>query len=125
MLIEYDQSRNISAKEMVRSLAASTRRAVEESKIENQERLQEVERELVKLKAAQSKPAVISTDKHYTHNQTTSSAEWRITHNLDKFPAVEVVDSAGTAVIGDVTYIDTNTVVVKFKSQFKGKAYLN
>lgn len=64
-------------------------------------------------------------DRHYTHNQTTSSATWNITHNLGKYPSIEVVDTAGSMVIGDVTYNDINNVTITFTSQFKGKAYLN
>lgn len=64
-------------------------------------------------------------DKHYTHNQTEVSAEWEVTHNLGKNPAVTVVDSAGTEVIGEVDYISSNTCVLRFKAPFKGKAFFN
>jgi hypothetical protein len=41
------------------------------------------------------------------------------------FPSVEVVDSAGTLVIGDISYIDNNSLTVSFVAAFGGKAYLN
>ena len=63
--------------------------------------------------------------KHYTHNQLTPSAEWRVEHNLDKYPAVTVVDSAGSVVIGEVQYISTNAVLITFRSAFSGSAYFN
>lgn len=61
----------------------------------------------------------------FVYSQSPASSEWTITHNLDKYPAVAVVDSAGNIVIGDIQYIDRNTVVITFKAAFSGKAYLN
>jgi len=61
----------------------------------------------------------------YTHTQTSASATWTITHNLNCFPSVTIVDSAGTVVIGDVSYTNANTLVVTFVAAFGGKAYLN
>ena len=65
------------------------------------------------------------TDKHYTHTQSSAAAEWTVTHNLGKHPAVSVVDSAGTEVVGDVEYIDINTCKLIFSAAFSGKAYFN
>lgn len=64
-------------------------------------------------------------DKFFTFTQTTPAQEWVIQHNLDKFPAVTIVDSAGSVVIGDITYIDKDNVKLTFKGAFSGKAYLN
>lgn len=61
----------------------------------------------------------------YVHIQGEASAAWVIEHNLEKYPSVTVVTSAGTVVIGDVTYSNENIVTVSFKGPFKGKAYLN
>jgi hypothetical protein len=61
----------------------------------------------------------------YIHNQGISSAVWIIAHNMNKYPAVTVVDSAENQVIGDLEYIDANRVMVTFKGAFKGKAYCN
>lgn len=66
-----------------------------------------------------------SGDLSYTHDQVEPSDHWEITHNLKKFPSVTVVDSANTAVYGEVNYIDLNNVVINFSSEFSGKAYLN
>ena len=55
----------------------------------------------------------------------TSSKEWVITHNLGHFPSVSVVDSAGTVVVGEINYIDQNTIIASFSGAFSGKAYLN
>jgi hypothetical protein len=61
----------------------------------------------------------------FKHYQTTTSAEWIITHNMGKYPSVSVVDSANSYVIGEVEYIDENVLIVRFKNPFKGNAFLN
>ena len=70
----------------------------------------------------------ISAETHaetYIHVQNPASDVWTIHHNLNNYPAVGVVDSAGNIVVGDVRYEDRNTVVITFKAAFSGKAYLN
>lgn len=69
--------------------------------------------------------AYYGIDQTYTHTQAVASAEWTISHNLNKRPSVTVVDSAGTVVVGDVQYIDDNTVTITFIGAFSGAAYLN
>lgn len=64
-------------------------------------------------------------DKTFVYNQATSSDVWEITHNLDKYPAVTVVDSGGSVVIGEIVYIDKNNIRITFASAFSGKAYFN
>lgn len=61
----------------------------------------------------------------YVHEQGIASSEWIINHNLNKFPSVTVVDSAGSEIIVGVRYVDSNTCVIDLTSPFKGKAYLN
>lgn len=67
----------------------------------------------------------IDGDKHYTHTQAVPSDTWEVTHNLGKYPSVEVVDSAGSVVVGDYKNIDTNTMLLTFSGAFAGKAYFN
>lgn len=69
--------------------------------------------------------ASIYVDKHYIHNQIKSSDVWTIQHNLDKYPSVIIVDSSNSVVIGDITFIDKNSIIVSFVAEFSGKAYLN
>lgn len=64
-------------------------------------------------------------DKNYEHIQLESSDIWRVTHNLNKYPAVSVIDSAGTEVYGDVTYISKDELVLNFSCAFSGTAVLN
>jgi hypothetical protein len=64
-------------------------------------------------------------DKHLAHTQAVASAEWAITHNLNKYPAVTITDSAGDQVEGEVHYDSLNALTVKFSAPFAGRAYLN
>lgn len=61
----------------------------------------------------------------YIHDQLQTSATWLIQHDLERFPSIEVVDSAGTVVVGGIQYVDENNVTITFSSPFTGKAYLN
>jgi len=67
----------------------------------------------------------VSGDKHYKHQQGVSALVWSVAHNLIKFPAITIVDSAGTEVIGDINYIDLNNVEITFSAPFSGLAYFN
>lgn len=67
----------------------------------------------------------LTGDKTYVHHQSTPALVWDITHNLDKFPSVTIVDSAGSIVVGEVTYESKNKLKVAFTIEFSGSAYLN
>lgn len=60
----------------------------------------------------------ITDDRHHTHKQAQAAKVWTVAHNLGKRPAVTVVDSAGTVVIGEVDYLDDNTVRLTFCAAF-------
>lgn len=62
---------------------------------------------------------------HYVHEQTIASDTWTITHSMGKYPSVTVVDSGGSAVVGDVRYLDADSLTVSFNGAFSGTAYLN
>ena len=64
-------------------------------------------------------------DKTFVFDQITPSATWSVTHTLNKFPSVSVVDTAGTQVFTDVNYIDNNNITLTFSTGFAGKAFLN
>ena len=66
----------------------------------------------------------------YTHNQSSTSDTWTITHNLNRFPSVTVIDSTNTVVIGTIVYNSANQLTITFFEgrsalAFQGKAYLN
>jgi len=64
-------------------------------------------------------------DKNYVYVQNVASNEWIILHDLNKYPSVSIINSAGDEVIGDVHYDSLNQVTITFEGSFKGKATLN
>lgn len=60
-----------------------------------------------------------------THTQGSASATWTVTHNLNKFPSVTIVDSEEEQIFGVVDYQSANTIVLTFSAAISGKAYLN
>lgn len=69
--------------------------------------------------------STLDPDKTYYHAQTTASDTWVISHNLNKYPAVSVIDSAGNEVEGEIIYNSINQITIMFKGAFKGSATLN
>lgn len=63
-------------------------------------------------------------DKNFVHNFTVSQSII-VEHQLHKYPSVTVIDSAGDNVYGDVEYIDTNSIQVKFSAPFSGQIICN
>lgn len=66
-----------------------------------------------------------SDDKTFVFTQVVPAATWVITHNLNKFPSVSVVDTANTSGFGAVEYNSANQLTITFSGAFAGKAYLN
>jgi len=65
------------------------------------------------------------SDKTFIFTQAVPNIVWNITHNLDKYPSVSVVNNNNIIINGEVTYIDKNNVELNFSAGFAGKAYLN
>jgi len=61
----------------------------------------------------------------YRHVQGSASSLWTINHNLGFYPNVSVVDSAGTNIEGEVTYVDGDNITILFTASFGGEAYLS
>lgn len=72
-----------------------------------------------------TKSEVDAKNSTYIHNQISPNSTWTITHNLNKFPSITIVDSGGNVVIGDIKYNSENEVILTFTSSFSGIAYLN
>lgn len=66
-----------------------------------------------------------SADKFFSHEQAQPSDTWTIQHNLRKYPSVSIVDTAGSVFLGEVHYIDENSLAVSFAAAVAGYAYLN
>ena len=67
------------------------------------------------------------TDKNFVSSNISFVADTAetVTHNLNKFPSVTTVDSAGSHVVGDVQHINENSLTITFTSSFTGKVYAN
>ena len=70
-------------------------------------------------------PATLAPALSKTHSQINPSATWDIVHNMNRYPAVSIVDSAGSIVIGDVEHLSASALRVTFFSGFSGTAYLS
>jgi len=66
-----------------------------------------------------------TTDKNYIHDQGVANITWNITHNLNKYPTVTVVDSGGTEIEGQIQHTNTNNLIITFNASTSGKAYIN
>ena len=73
----------------------------------------------------QEKTALLSFTESYVHDQLSSSSTWTVMHNLNKYPNVTILDSAGTLVIGEIEYLSKNSLMLRFSAEFSGKAYLS
>jgi hypothetical protein len=70
---------------------------------------------------SQNLPPLVS----YVHNQGAAITEWQVTHNLNFYPNVTIVDSSGTIVEAEVTYTNPTVLSLTFSAPLSGKAYLS
>lgn len=84
-----------------------------------------VENDLIKVEVNNTNETIEATSKTYVYEQGIASERWDIVHNLNKYPSVTVIDSAGDQVFANLNYVDENELVLDFGAEFTGKAYLN
>lgn len=65
------------------------------------------------------------SDKNFVHTQSDLSTSWVISHDLGKYPAVEIVDTAHDMIIGSVSFDSVNQITINFTQATSGKAFLN
>lgn len=66
--------------------------------------------------------SVVRGGSEHTHVQLVASMAWAVSHNLDTFPDVVVLNEAGAPVIGDVRYDSLNELTLLFSKPLAGKA---
>lgn len=64
------------------------------------------------------------TAQYFRWVQGTPEQAWHVTHTLNRPVSVDVIDSAGTVVEGDVTYLSPTQLTISFSAPFAGEAYL-
>lgn len=70
-------------------------------------------------------PAGRDGDKSYVQEFAVASNTWVINHNLNKYPAITIMDSAGTVCEGDTQHLTLNQAIVTFTYPFSGRAVCN
>lgn len=60
----------------------------------------------------------------YLHQQTSASTTWTINHNLGFRPAVELLDSGGQEVEGDISHPTVNQAIITMSPATAGTARL-
>ena len=63
-------------------------------------------------------------DVAYVHDQPVAGTPWVITHNLNKFPGVTIVDASLRVIEAEVQHVSLNRVDVTFAMPVAGKAFL-
>ena len=59
-------------------------------------------------KSSTERVLVAQKDSNFIFNQIVPSSLWSITHNLNKFPSVAIVDTGNNVVIGEIHYRNHN-----------------
>jgi hypothetical protein len=70
-------------------------------------------------------PLVAGADAHYVHTQVGAATTWTVVHNLGKYPAIQIFDSAADEVMGDVHHDSINQATLRFGAAFSGTATCN
>lgn len=84
-----------------------------------------IENDLIKVEVDNVNETIEAKSKTLVYEQGIASERWDIVHNLNKYPSVTVIDSAGDQVFANLNYVDENELVLDFGAEFTGKAYLN
>ncbi len=66
-----------------------------------------------------------STALTYNYPQQVAESVWSIQHNLNSYPAIVVIDTAGDYVEGSINYDSLNHVTITFSVPLSGIAYLS
>jgi len=64
-------------------------------------------------------------DANFISSQSFTVGDNTITHNLNKYCSVTVVDNNNNVVIGEIRYNSPNQVTLNFTAAFSGKAFFN
>jgi hypothetical protein len=68
---------------------------------------------------------ISSRKREYTHIQSVPSANWVVEHNLGFYPSVELIDSNGREMDGNIIHNSPNRLTISLNVPESGKARLN
>lgn len=60
---------------------------------------------------------------NHVHTQSNAAIVWNITHNLDRYPQITIVDDQGYALAPIIQYTSINTIVATLQTSSAGVAY--
>lgn len=60
----------------------------------------------------------------HLHQQASAADTWNITHNLNRIPSVQVLDSSGHTAIGQITHHNPQSLTITFSAALGGTAIL-
>jgi hypothetical protein len=63
----------------------------------------------------------LTEDAYHRHVQQQAATVWVVTHNLGKHPAVTAQDTAGSVLMGSITYISDNVLTLTYTSPVCGE----
>ena len=66
-----------------------------------------------------------TSDKNFVYTQVGPSDRWQVTHNLNKYCAVEVVNGTEDVIYPNIEYTSLNTVTITFSTPQAGQAFFN
>lgn len=99
--------------------------AMDENAVESTDDFSVLQKTIDKVEQLLTSLTTGVVDARYVFLQETPAKIWNINHSLAKWPSVSVVDSAGSIVVGEVSYIDENNVTLTFSAAFAGRAFFN
>lgn len=70
-------------------------------------------------------PGPPGTEQTYIFDQLAPAYIWDIFHLLNRYPSVTVIDTGGSEIIPNVTYVSDDEIQLYFANPTSGKAYLN
>ena len=67
----------------------------------------------------------LTSDKNFVWTQSVLDSTWQVTHNLNKYCSVEVVNDTNDIIYPNIEYTSPNTVTITFSTPQKGQAFFN
>jgi hypothetical protein len=67
----------------------------------------------------------LTSDKNFVWTQSVLESTWQVTHNLNKYCSVEVVNDTNDIIYPNIEYTSPNTVTITFSTPQKGQAFFN